>query len=417
MAISEATPGEAPDKSASSSEDNASDGRDLVLKILGAVGTGVGILGFVTLFGGAILWIRADRAGLPANDAVAAIPNSVLVTTGASFLVPAVLLALLAVAFIFVVHLGFDIWRRVRKDNRFKDARELRLRADKEARDAEARTQLALAARTLATSLSDVAELAQKDASASPDMKVRLERDAAQQRQKAEQEEALALKMTAEAAENSAKAENLQVASESALANEELRVELVVGGLILLFVPPILNGAICNAGFGEFLALAGVAFGTVAVSLAIYFSTEKFVWFGVVAFVTVGIYIGFATYFSTTGNPKVEPAVALRSDHPPVIGVYVADTASNLYLGTFPGTGQPSRLLVIPRAQVTDLAIGPLLDRSAARNRALLLAQDACRQQILVSKTEAAPSLAKPACSKEQLATLSASATGWAEEG
>lgn len=416
MATEPAT-GEVTDKKTPEPEANSSDGRDLVLKILGAIGTGVGILGFVTLFGGAILWIRADQAGLPANDAVSAIPNSVLVTTGASFLVPAVLLASLAVAFIFVVHLGFGLWRRVRKDNRFKEARELRRKADEEAREAEAKIQLALAARTLATSLSDAADLAQKDATASPEMKARLEKDAEEQRQKAEQEEALALEMTGVAADKRAKAENLQTASESALSSEQFGAELVVGGLVLLFVPPILNGAISNAGLGEFLALAGVALGTVAVSLAIYASTEKFIWFGVVAFVTVGIYIGFATYFSTTGNPKVEPAVALRSDHPPVIGVYVADTASNLYLGTFPGTGQPSRLLVIPRAQVTDLAIGPLLDRGAARNRALSLAEDACEQQILVAKTETEPASTKPACSKDQLATLSASATGWSEEG
>ncbi|MEA2299616.1 MAG: hypothetical protein QOE44_151, partial [Solirubrobacteraceae bacterium] len=90
----------------------SSKGQDLVLKVLGAVGTGIGILGFVTFFGGAILWLRAKAAGLPANEAVAVVPKGVLVATGASFLVPAVLLALLAVGVIAAVHVGFSLRAR-----------------------------------------------------------------------------------------------------------------------------------------------------------------------------------------------------------------------------------------------------------------------------------------------------------------
>lgn len=319
---------------------------------------------------------------------------------------PAVLLAVLAVTVIFAVHLGFDLWRKFRKDNKFKEARELRLKAETEARKAAAKVQAAQAERALATSLNDSAELANKSSTTSQDMKDRLSADAAAQRQKAEVDEANALAMVAAATEKMAKAENDQAESEAALSNEEFRTELIIGGLILLFVPPILNGAILHAGIDEVLALVGVALGVVAVSLAVYAATEKFIWFGVVAFVTVGIYIGFATYFSTTGNPKVEPAAALRSDHPPVIGIFIADTSANLYLGTFPGSGHPSRLLVIPRPQVTDLAIGPLLDRSTAHTRALALAMDECEQEISVPKTDTEPASAKPACSEEQLAAL-----------
>jgi hypothetical protein len=31
----------------------------VILQVLGAVATGIGILGFVTFFGGALLWVRA----------------------------------------------------------------------------------------------------------------------------------------------------------------------------------------------------------------------------------------------------------------------------------------------------------------------------------------------------------------------
>jgi hypothetical protein len=69
----------------------------LLVQVLGVVAAGIGVLGFVTFFGGAILWIRFDQAELPANEAVAVVPREVLLTTGASFLVPALMLALAAV--------------------------------------------------------------------------------------------------------------------------------------------------------------------------------------------------------------------------------------------------------------------------------------------------------------------------------
>ncbi len=384
----------------------ASSAQDLVLKVLGAIGTGIGILGFVTLFGGAILWIRAEEAGLPANDAVSVIPNNVLVTTGANFLVPAVLLALSAVALIFTVHIGFDLWRKLRKENKFKEARELLLKAEKKAREAEAMNQHAQAARALATSLSDSADLVQKNAAASDELKASQAREAQKHRQIAEKLEAGALAATASAAEDRAKAENMRVESESVRVTEEFRTELIAGGLILLLLPPILNGAIWNVDFWQVVALIVVAVGVAAVSLAIFATTEKFVWFGVVAFVMVGVYIGFATYFSTTGNPKVEPAAALRAGHPPVVGIFVADTASNLYLGSFSDEEDSARLLVIPRAQVTDLAVGPLVSPPTARMRAVRLALDHCDQTVEVPATDTTPASTRPACSEEQIAEL-----------
>jgi hypothetical protein len=86
---------------------------DLVLRVLGAIGTGIGVLGFVILFGGAVLWLRAERAELPANDAVSAIPRSVLITTGTSLLVPALLIALLAVVSIFAVYIVANLPRQI----------------------------------------------------------------------------------------------------------------------------------------------------------------------------------------------------------------------------------------------------------------------------------------------------------------
>lgn len=401
-------------------------GQQLVLKILGVIGTGIGVLGFVTFFGGAILWLRADNSNLPANDAVSAIPNSVLVTTGASFLVPAVLLALLAVALIFISRQISEVPRKAKQRTTFDEARKQLYEAEQTARMAAAKTQFAQAVRAQATSLTDLAEQLAKDASVPEVRKTAAASAASAKRLKAEEAEAEALVATSEAAGRKADAENLQASSQFALQRTHIQflIELWVGAVVLLLLPPIANQALFHVQFfWDGAILVGIAALATAISLVTYVTTEKFVWFGIVAFITVGAYIGAATFFSTTDNPKVEPAAALRTDHPPVIGIFIADTASNLYLGSFPEAGKPSRLVVVPRAQITDLAIGPLLNRSTARRRAAEIADEQCEQ--LISKappaTEPPPAagsatvakpgaegetVEKPACTDAQRSTL-----------
>ncbi|MEK6328191.1 MAG: hypothetical protein AABM66_11815 [Actinomycetota bacterium] len=89
--------------------------RGVVLQILAAFGTGIGVLGFVVFFGAAILWVRFDKAGLPANEAVAVVPKPVLLTTGASFLVPALLFSLGAIAVLLGINFLLGSWSAFRK--------------------------------------------------------------------------------------------------------------------------------------------------------------------------------------------------------------------------------------------------------------------------------------------------------------
>lgn len=71
---------------------------DRIAPILGAVATGVGVLGLVTFVGGAIDWARFHATGLPKEQALSVVPTSDLVVVGARTLVPAVLWGLLACA-------------------------------------------------------------------------------------------------------------------------------------------------------------------------------------------------------------------------------------------------------------------------------------------------------------------------------
>src|SRR3954454_22341855 len=50
-------------------------GWERMTPLLGAIATGIGVLGFVTLVGGAIAWARFNGAGLSAEDAVGFLPT------------------------------------------------------------------------------------------------------------------------------------------------------------------------------------------------------------------------------------------------------------------------------------------------------------------------------------------------------
>ena len=71
---------------------------DQAAPVLAAIGTGVGVLGFVTFVGGAIDWARFRAAGLPREEALSVTPTQDLIVVGASTIVPAIAWGLLGIA-------------------------------------------------------------------------------------------------------------------------------------------------------------------------------------------------------------------------------------------------------------------------------------------------------------------------------
>jgi len=69
------------------------------------VATSVGVLAFVTLVGGAISYAQAAALGLPADQVVAAMPQSTLLVLGARFMIPVLLIIGVLLA---AVRLGED---------------------------------------------------------------------------------------------------------------------------------------------------------------------------------------------------------------------------------------------------------------------------------------------------------------------
>jgi hypothetical protein len=382
---------------------------DLVLKVLGAVGAGIGVLGFVTFFGGAIVWLRAEKARLPATEAVAVIPRNVLVISGATFLLPAVLIAIGVVAVVFLIDLGFYLGRQ-------KTLGPIREQANTFRREAAQLSRSAVVARQ-----------AWKDADAS--LKGRsqdLER--ARQRNAPDQEiiglEATVEKQLVVEARAREAAETVGSSATMAQANAEDRVEesevelkrsarqwwieLTAAGVALMLMVPICNGAIFDFETAlEPLVLTLVAVSGTALTLSVYRASEKFIWFGIIAFVAVGGYLSAATYISTHRNAKMQPVAALWSGHAPVTGAFVAETSQNLYVGSFREKKTPPRLVVIPRSQVTEVEIGPLLDMNVARRRAIGMALNECRQQIEEPATARRGPRFTEACTETQETALS----------
>jgi hypothetical protein len=154
------------------------------------------------------------------------------------------------------------------------------------------------------------------------------------------------------------------------------------------------------------LILALVA--ATVVSLAVLAKTDSFVWLALTAFFAVGVIDGLVTYYRTVDTPKVEPAALLRSDHRPLFGFYVAETSDRVYLGTR-GHGEV-RMASIPRDDVSDLSIGPLLSQRHAKVRAVALALGLCRDARppgLASTGTGTPKAApRPKCSAQVVANL-----------
>jgi hypothetical protein len=71
--------------------------------ILEFLGVAAGIAAFVTFVGGALLWLRFDELGLPADRAVAMLPRSLLVTVGAHALLAPAIAGLAAVIALYAL--------------------------------------------------------------------------------------------------------------------------------------------------------------------------------------------------------------------------------------------------------------------------------------------------------------------------
>ncbi|HSS32381.1 MAG TPA: hypothetical protein VLL27_03780 [Solirubrobacterales bacterium] len=353
--------------------------------ILAAVGGSIGLISFVAFFGAAIIWIRMDAAGLPGNEAVALVPRSVLLSTGANFLVPSLLVALGFTTILYLVESGtifastqsLESFEAVAKKRR--EAIEVRrAKVAEDAKEADEAAERALAAeksseklaatKVVNPKLMEEVEKGNTDAIARA---AKLQREAAKALQQVELE---MIKFTR------SEAKDRQVVIGA--TNKFWRRHLRWGLFILLFSSAAVAMFFASSiGLypGRFLALVLLLVALSVVCLSILKWTDSFLWFALATFAAVGVLAGILTYYRTVDNPKVEPAALLRSQGSPVFGFFVAQTSDRVYLGTKPAMGLV-RLDVIPREEVISLAVGSLEDPTVAEEHAISFARELCRR-------------------------------------
>jgi hypothetical protein len=342
--------------------------------LLSAVLTGIGAVGFVTFFGGAVIWTRADALGIPAFETVGLLPTSVLITTGAHFLVAAMLVAVLAVAVLYV----YNVVEKLPIKQAMEQAQTER------ATSLEAARRALILAKEGVASASGALAAAQANKEAADRLSGR-EYDDVKQSTATAVDQAQTDSQTAKAAEVDAQEEvdklNKPTRADAFVLRHRQAVTLITSGVLLLLVELVLMGF---AGISVFayLFLAALSLITTALSVAVYAETNRFSWFGVAAFISVSLFIGASTYFRTRAYPEAEPAAALVSSTKAVAGYFVAQTSDRIYLGEPAGSGLPSRLVALNRAQVTALTIAALttIKRSHAIDAARRMAVALCRQ-------------------------------------
>jgi hypothetical protein len=411
--------GEASDPQKATRNDPAEKGLNVVGIVLAAVGGGIGVLGFVAFFGAAILWIRLDAAGLPANEAVAVIPKSVLLTTGAGFLVPALLVALGFTALLYLSEAGRQSWatRRLASAKELERGRELDTMKRAAARRAAEKVEEELAR---ARSLGEIAGAAAAAEEVDESVAERFREGSIEAYENVGRLSEAAVPRTSEGdtgeggngeppaaggaaagppaagapeppsaepeqgrpAEADLPAREQRILQERADAEsraERFQDWIRIGSVIALFAA----GAVfafaeysIHLRFGRSMVLGLLALGLTAVCVSVL-SRFNFAWFALAAFVSVGVFIGFLTYYKTVDDPRVEPAAVLRADGAPEFGVFVAQTSDRVYIGTTQPRGE-WRMEAIVREEVTDMTVGPLKPKDEANEYGRRLALEAC---------------------------------------
>jgi uncharacterized membrane protein YhiD involved in acid resistance len=314
-----------------------------IVTVLAAVATAIGTLGWVTFIGGAILWISFSQANLPAAEAIAKVPTSVLVATGAEFIAFAFVAALATIVILYFFDdrvQRLEIQRQIKQKDRL--ARELREEKEREA---------------------DLARVAQQAA----DSQAHKELERAR--------------------------ESVKDVNESLVAASASLTEQILRGLLpaaLLAGTAIIAAFLVDLGYGHIpfrgiVVVCVVAIAAGIVGAILYRTTARFSVMGLVALITVPLVMAVATYYRAGSAPRVEPVALLRTDGSPFVGFFIAETPDRVFVGTFEEetpdpcellrrhhcesdigqTKVPARLLSLPASDVQNLTVGPRVPLNA----------------------------------------------------
>jgi len=353
-------------------------------QVLAAVGAGIGVLGFVTFAGGAVLWGRMDAAGLPADELVGFVPRETLLVTGASVLVPAVAIALGTVLILLAVDQGTALWTRRgerRNDERLEELRRNARAADQEARKArQAADELSQALEGLSGPLQRLKSQGVEVTSAD-DLATKARNE---------------VRNSVEAAAQAA-AERALLADEEASRHREVvdrerwRITKWLGyqtrGRRILVLAVLLGaqGVLATWSLKELgtfptLLLVGLAIATSFACSVVLLNTESFAWFGLAAFVATGLFAGASSYAGVRSADEFIPVAVIRTGEIPSYGLFIAQSKERFLL-TDPTGSRGLRVLSIPTADALEVAVLPLSPRLEAGTQAYKAARELCTRR------------------------------------
>lgn len=334
----------------------------VLLQVAGAIGTGIGVLGFVIFVGGALIWTRFDVVGVPAADAVAIIPKEVLLTTGASVLAPIALLGLAVVAVLY----GADSLTELSASSEraelvaeVKASHEACVRAQAAFAEANHRAQAALPAGT-AASTEQMEQALQRS------------READAQRQAYDTAEQNLQELRA----SQAKRRHKQTVRRSRIFFFILFAVITVATLMTLH----------HLHTDGKLVVLVVAAMSSAVALALYARTRKFLAFALAAFLAATLTFAVGRYYDARNNPLLVPAAAVSSDRGPIAGFLIAQTADRVYIGVLEGA-RSSHVVALDRKKVTDFAVDGAVNTDHVMADAKTLAAGLCQRYGRDAKT------------------------------
>jgi uncharacterized membrane protein YhiD involved in acid resistance len=348
--------------------------------VLGALVTGVGLLAFVALFGGAILWDRANQIGLPGTEAVALMPRSELLATGAHFLLGALLVSVIAVAALWLIDTLLRTPEQIvahaeAAADAFADRHSEQESVARDASDAERALAQALNRERQAQATEDERRRTLETETHRPNRDDALIDATSEALRRAEE-----VSQTGEEEVSHAK-ENLVREIVRREERRSLRARTLVLGVLLLL------GEISLLAFHPWLdlwqygALLGVSLGTSLLAVVVYHATDSFTWFAVAAFFAVATFQGLATHFAIVSDPEVEPAAVLIGGQPPIKGVFITQTDDRIYIGIRIADSESTTLVSLHRDLVSGLAVaqptdsGDAADKLADRLVAILCSQ------------------------------------------
>jgi hypothetical protein len=399
--------------------------RARVLAVISAIATGIGVIGLMTLVGGAVLWIRFDKFEIPADKAVAVIPKGELVVIGLSTLLPYVALALALVFVAFLFAADNVVPTAPATDVRTRWAGRSPAPEPPSGPTPEWNAQLSpsaleaiAAAETIDQAADDAAaaarfgseSLAKGHSDRAADALERM-RSLVARSEGSLRDAGLNPVKLLEAAERSRERAKKQVdkARDRRLGTV---TRVIVAGAVLVVLEMVM--AVWRGipfvwwHFILLLLLAVVLAGAVVV---VGWRTQGFALFGASLFLAVLVFGSARTLGRAWDRPKLQPIAVLRTGADPgIIGYYIAGTSDRVYLAKLAEEvppGQPSRepappklarIIAVPRSSVVGLAIGPLSDRKAGLQHAKELLNELCASKV-AEESKGTASATKPATS------------------